>query len=137
MFIQCAIFHLGIWRTVKEEGEYLITQEENVCEKYIYVNFTDLLFIHPFASQMNSTWQCYYIFTSHSENFYNILISQMVESFEIWFCQMMIYFARPRCCCKIAGKPRETKLSTQCQDIKSTENQVLVWEKLNTRASYS
>lgn len=44
---------------------------------------------------------------------------------------------KTRYCGRIARKPRETKLSTRYQDIKSTENQVLVCEKLNTSTSYS
>lgn len=57
----------------------------------------------------------------------------MVEKFGFWFCQMLIYFARPVAVAEFARKPRETSYP----DIKSTENQVLVCEKLNTMASYS
>lgn len=84
-----------------------------------------------FSNEFNMAMLLYFYFPF--KKFYNILISQMVEKFGFWFCQMLICFARPVAVAEFARKPRETSYP----DIKSTENQVLVCEKLNTMASYS
>ena len=82
-----------------------------MCEKYIYVNFLDLLFVHPFASQMNLTRQHYCIFISHFENFYNIFNFTSGRKLWILVLSNADMLCKTRCCCRIIGKPRETKLN--------------------------
>lgn len=87
-----------------------------------------------FSNEFNMAMLLYFYFPFWK--FYNILISQMVGNW-ILVLSNADMLCKTRCYGRIARKPRETKLSTWYQDIKSTENQVLVCEKLNTSASYS
>lgn len=105
MLIQCAMFHLGIGRT-ELKREYLIIQEENVCEKCIYVNFIMIYYLccHLFPKWIQHGNVIIFLLPI-LEIFITFLISQMVKIFQFWFCQMLMYSARPDALAELQENP--------------------------------
>lgn len=82
MLIQCAMFHLGIGST-ELKREYLIIQEENVCEKCIYVNFIMIYYLyHHLLHKWIQRGKVIIFLLPILEIFITFLISQMVEIFQ-------------------------------------------------------